>query len=326
MGDGSVRGVLGTGAKYGTAGVSQAENGSGIFGRADGAYGRGVYGWAHAITGTASGGYFLSQSTSGRGVYGYASATSGTTYGGYFANASSSGYGVYGDGESADVVLGGGDAGTIRSYPSGIHSDMYLYSNDEVEVHLDDNSDSTSSFSIFNGVKDRIFGVDESGNMSASGTKSTMVTSGAHTIRKMYAIESPEVWFEDFGAGQLTDGESTVYFDPVFAQTVNLNASYHVFVTPVSDKAVLLFVTTKGPSSFTIRGVTLAGEPVSAAFDYRIVARRVGYENLRLEPVQTSGHSEERQETSPARLDQIDPAPALDSHTGLSTTLPTDMP
>ncbi|HEY68654.1 MAG TPA: hypothetical protein G4N97_10355, partial [Thermoflexia bacterium] len=101
--------------------------------------------------------------------------------------------------------------------------------------------------------------------------------------RLLYAVESPEVWFEDFGSASLTDGEARVTIEPIFAQTVNLEEEYHVFVTPVCQEPVLLFVTEKDATGFTVRGVTLEGRPSGCSFDYRIVAKRLGYEDLRLE-------------------------------------------
>jgi hypothetical protein len=104
--------------------------------------------------------------------------------------------------------------------------------------------------------------------------------------RSLYAVESPEVWFEDFGTGQLVNGQATVTIEPTFAQTVNLGEAYHVFVTPLSGEPVLLFVSEKTTTAFTVRGVTLEGQPAEVSFDYRIVAKRLGYEELRLEPVE----------------------------------------
>ncbi|MFQ5596010.1 MAG: hypothetical protein ACE5HA_17855, partial [Anaerolineae bacterium] len=43
------------------------------------------------------------------------------------------------------------------------------------------------------------------------------------------------------------------------------------------------FVTAKSVTGFTVRGVTLEGQPARCGVDYRIVAKRLGYENVRLE-------------------------------------------
>jgi hypothetical protein len=100
----------------------------------------------------------------------------------------------------------------------------------------------------------------------------------------MYAIESPEVWFEDFGSGVLSDGEAFVAFEALFAETVDLSEDYKVSLTPVCSQPVLLSVTAKTPQGFSVLGVSLDGQASDCGFDYRVSAKRLGYENLRLEP------------------------------------------
>jgi len=118
------------------------------------------------------------------------------------------------------------------------------------------------------------------GNVVCSGTKSAVVPiAGARKVA-LYAVEAPEVWFEDFGSGKLETGTATIALDPVFLQTVNANLAYHVFLTPGGD-CKGLYVAQKTPTSFQVR--ELGGGESSVEFDYRIVARRKGYETIRLE-------------------------------------------
>jgi hypothetical protein len=123
------------------------------------------------------------------------------------------------------------------------------------------------------------------GAFCEDGTKSAVLQTEDHGRRAVYALESPEVWLEDFGTASLVDGEATVAFDPIFAETVNLEMDYRVFVTPLCQEPVLLFVTAKTGTGFVVKGVTLDNQPSDCAFDYRIVAKRLGVEDLRLEPV-----------------------------------------
>jgi hypothetical protein len=107
--------------------------------------------------------------------------------------------------------------------------------------------------------------------------------------RLLYAVESPEVWFEDIGSAALIDGATEVLIERIFTQTVNLE-DYQVFLTPVSDVPVILYVVAKSPASFIVMGVALDGKPVSCSFDYRIIAKRLGYEDVRLQrPVEPEG-------------------------------------
>ena len=48
---------------------------------------------------------------------------------------------------------------------------------------------------------------------------------------------------------------------------------------------ILIGVTRKGPTGFTVQGATLDGKPSACSFDYRIVAKQRGYETVRLEEV-----------------------------------------
>jgi hypothetical protein len=75
-------------------------------------------------------------------------------------------------------------------------------------------------------------------------------------------------------------GSGTVLIEPMFAQTVNLTETYHVFLTPLGDCP--LYVAEKSAQSFTVKA--MGGQTCGIAFDYRIVAKRLGYETLRLEP------------------------------------------
>jgi len=126
------------------------------------------------------------------------------------------------------------------------------------------------------------FGVYYSSGLAGTGTKSAVVNTQDHGWRLLYAVESPQNWFEDFGQATLAAGEAVVPIEPIFAQTVNLDLPYHVFLTPRGDCG--LYVAEQTASSFTVRG--LNGATCEIDFDYRIIASRLDYEDLRLEPAQ----------------------------------------
>jgi hypothetical protein len=139
-------------------------------------------------------------------------------------------------------------------------------SNAFVEAQFDTNGNAT-------------FYTDSLGDTVAIGNKSAAVPLKSGKMVKVFSMEAPEVWFEDFGAGQLTAGITTVKLDQKFTQTVNLAIGYHVFVTPKGD-CKGLFVTNETKTGFEVR--ELSGGQSSVDFDYRIVAHRNGYETLRL--------------------------------------------
>ena len=118
------------------------------------------------------------------------------------------------------------------------------------------------------------------GDLTCSGSKSAVVpVEHGQKMVALYAVEAPENWFEDFGSGQLANGVATVSLEATYAQTVNTSIEYHVFLTPKGD-CNGLYVTNESSASFEVR--ELHGGHSSIAFDYRIVAKRTGYEQIRL--------------------------------------------
>ena len=110
-----------------------------------------------------------------------------------------------------------------------------------------------------------------------NGTK-TAVVATEDGARLLYTEESTEVWFTDYGFGTLESGTTTIVIDPIFAQTVNLDEPYHVFVEPYGPAS--LYVTDRTATGFVVRSGD--GDP-DVEFSYRIVAKRLGFEGDRLE-------------------------------------------
>ncbi len=110
------------------------------------------------------------------------------------------------------------------------------------------------------------------------GSKNAVVRtpSGA---KALYTEESTEVWFTDYGFGRLANGRVRVLLDPSFAQTINPDEPYHVFLQ--ARGRAELYVGESTPLGFEV--VLKDGDP-NAEFSYRIVAKRLGFEQKRLEP------------------------------------------
>jgi hypothetical protein len=117
------------------------------------------------------------------------------------------------------------------------------------------------------------------GSLHCNGALSDQVPTKNGKDVSLYAVQSTENWFEDFGSGQLGRGSATISLEPTFAQTVNTGMDYHVFLTPNGD-CKGLYVSNKTAAGFEVR--ELGGGTSNVAFDYRIVAKRKGYENVRL--------------------------------------------
>ncbi len=122
--------------------------------------------------------------------------------------------------------------------------------------------------------------IDVSGDLTCTGTISAVVPvdDGSRNLA-LYAEESPENWFEDAGFGRLAHGAATVALEPIFAQTVNSGVEYHVFLTPTGD-CNGLYISNKTSSGFEVH--ELGAGVSNVGFDYRIVVRRRGFEEVRL--------------------------------------------
>ncbi|NLH10953.1 MAG: hypothetical protein GX464_06385, partial [Holophagae bacterium] len=238
-------GVHGRANRYGVNGLALTTSGPahGVGGKSSSNAGTGVWGYNDSPSGSTQGVSGQADSTAGSGVYGNAAATSGTTYGVYGVSASTGGRGVAGHATSTTGV----NFGVLGR---------------------------TSSASGY--------GVYSAGNFAATGSKAAVVETHGFGWRHLYSMESPEVLFEDVGTARLVDGLAVVAIEPVFAQTVNLEQPYQVFLTAQGEGPVLLWVAAKTAVSFTVRGVTLDGQAAKGAFDYRIIARRLGYEDTRM--------------------------------------------
>jgi len=109
-------------------------------------------------------------------------------------------------------------------------------------------------------------------------------------VVEFYSVASTENWFEDYGTGQLHNGAVTVTLDPTYAQAVNADAGYHVFLTPNGD-CEGLYVTRKTATSFEVHELRAGKSNIE--FDYRIVAHRRGLEGVRMEQLDADAETVE---------------------------------
>jgi hypothetical protein len=123
-------------------------------------------------------------------------------------------------------------------------------------------------------------GVYYSGGLAGTGTKDCIVRTSQGPTR-LHCQESPEHWFEDFGEGCLVNGRAHVELDALFLETVTIDGSHpmKVFVQLGGDCNGVYVA--KGATGFDV--VELRSGTSSVPFDYRIVAKRAGFEEGRLQ-------------------------------------------
>lgn len=311
-GNGSTTGVLGTGGSYGVHGTSfstgvlgestpAAGVAYGVHGTSKSTEGRGVLGEAKAASGAAYGVYGVSFSNAGRGVSGWASAASGTTFGVHGSTQSTAGRGVYGEASASSGTTygmhgrsqstGGRGVYGLASATSGSAFGVYGYSQSTAGrgVYGEASATTGTTYGVYGRAQSsKGYGVyaqgrlHATGNFTAAGTKSAVVSLDNGEGVRLYAEEGTQNWFFDVGSGRIEEGMALVTIDPTFVQTVNTQVQYHVFLTPEGD-CKGLYVTQKREDSFEVR--ELDGGKSTVPFSYRIVAKRKGYEEERLATV-----------------------------------------
>jgi len=131
-----------------------------------------------------------------------------------------------------------------------------------------------------------------------NGTKSASVaTSKGNQL--LYCTESPEVWFEDLGSGQLVNGQVTINLDPLYIETIVVDETHpmHVFIQMEGESNDVYVV--PGTTSFTVKERNNGTS--NAKFSYRIVAKRVNYQDHRFgsDPVWGPGDTRKYAEYAP---------------------------
>ncbi len=123
------------------------------------------------------------------------------------------------------------------------------------------------------------------------GSKSAAVKIGKDDWRLLYCQESPELWFEDFGEGQLNNGQIHIELDPIFLKTVTISTEHPIKVFVQLDDNCNGVYVKRGNTGFDV--IELQNGKSNAQFTYRVVAKRAGYENLRLKKMESGTNPEE---------------------------------
>jgi hypothetical protein len=113
-------------------------------------------------------------------------------------------------------------------------------------------------------------GVLVGGDFTVMGTKSVAVPFADGSHRRLYCMESPEYWFEDFGEAKLVKGKAQIKLPRDFASAIKAD-SYHVFVTPYGDSNGL-YVSKRTRQGFVVEEQSRGKS--NLLFSFRIVGKR----------------------------------------------------
>ncbi|HEV2196778.1 MAG TPA: hypothetical protein VGR55_14435 [Candidatus Acidoferrum sp.] len=240
--------------------------------------GVGVRGIANGTNGNAYGVIGDTATTGfGAGVIGNADATSGSPFGVVGRAFSPNGNGMFGIAASTSGFPTA-TVGFLESQQGGVAGQFVAHGGAGLILQGLSGPNFNQVFSV-----DANGNLNISGNLVVSGTKSSTARLQSGREVALYAVESPENWFEDFGSAELKGGAAWVPLDASFAEATNAAVIYHVFLTPNGDSNGL-YVARKTATGFEVR--EHGGGDSNVAFDYRIVVRRRGYEAVRMAEVQ----------------------------------------
>ena len=113
--------------------------------------------------------------------------------------------------------------------------------------------------------------------------------------------------------------ENGCNLESLFGETVNTGVDYHVFLTPNGD-CKGLYVAQKSAGSFVVR--ELGGGTSSIAFDYRIMAKRKGYEQVRLADRTKEFNAKRPNQMARVKIPRATPQQLRDQHRKMAETRP----
>ena len=112
------------------------------------------------------------------------------------------------------------------------------------------------------------------GNLAASGSKNSLQYTQNYGERLINAYETAEYYFGDIGSGVIKEGECIVWIDDILQECINTNVEYHVFTQVYNGNITKI---ERFKDYFIVYGED------NTKFSWEIKAKRIGYENIRLD-------------------------------------------
>jgi hypothetical protein len=271
-------GIRGIGAGNGTGvrGISNAGafddsnvangSGTGVFGKSNTGVGtQGESNTSFGVQGICFGSSVgvLGLAVNGAGVWGQSN-----TYVGVYGNSLGNATGVYG-------ISQGNGSGTVGESVGGIGLYGIARSPFQPALYAQSMAPNGQFAGRFDGS------VVVFGDFSVTGAKAAVVPHPDGSLRTLYAVESPESWFEDYGRTRLINGVARVTLDPDFSALVQ-QGDYLVF--PVAEgNCNGIYVSQRDAKGFEVRECNNGKSTLPLA--YKVLARRKDLAGKRLERV-----------------------------------------
>ena len=143
-------------------------------------------------------------------------------------------------------------------------------------------------------------GIIAGGSMQVYGAKNRIIETENYAERLQYCYETPTPMFGDVGEGAIDKtGKCYVWLDDVFAETIDTDVQYQVFLQAYGEGNV--YVNERSPSYFVV-----CGTPPGLAFGWEIKAVQKGYDTVRLESFEKPVHEETATDVTYQLLDDLE--------------------
>lgn len=142
-------------------------------------------------------------------------------------------------------------------------------------------------------------GIIAGGSMQVYGAKNRIIETENYAERLQYCYETPTPMFGDVGEGAIDKtGKCYVWLDDVFAETIDTDVQYQVFLQAYGEGNV--YVNERSPSYFVVCGTP------GLAFGWEIKAVQKGYDTVRLESFEKPVHEETATDVTYQLLDDLE--------------------
>ena len=203
--------------------------------------------------------------------------TSNTTNA-FFENSSSVGTGLWASGEDETLwYISGGQGLASTGYDIGAYIRANRADNGDqkaIYAYLGTGDYTYICFRRTGGAQYDVFGT--------GGVALAMPTSKGD--RTLVSSASPEPWIEDYGSGEIVGGVCHIDLDPIYLDCVTVSKQYalKVFVE-LTSPLVNQYYIEKSLTGFDVIVVGEDAKNANASFDYRVVSKRKGREQMRFE-------------------------------------------
>jgi hypothetical protein len=257
---------------------SAAGNGSGVVGitNQSGQLAAGVWAQNNNNGGPALYAYNAAAASNGDGTGAVGTTSQSAGFGVFGVNLHASGTGVVGQGQGVTgVYLIAGSGGAFTGSTTGIFAKVNSGSGNTYAVLTDNVGAQVAVNAWDNGIHYKIIGTGNVSTVVKDPARRASANAALPRSVALFAPESPEVYFMDFGEGQLRNGSTHIELDTILAANVAINSKHplRVFIQ-VEDDEDSPGVVVKNKTAHGFDVVERQKGKSNAHFQWQIIANR----------------------------------------------------